>query len=93
MRDPSGRAKTGATPAEEVYRLVVQCCCAAGGLAGLWLGFLAGLGRPGSPDADAALAAVLVPIGWRVAAGVITGALVAGAVSAAIWGLRPAIRR
>lgn len=90
MRDPSGRAKTGATPAEEVYRLVVQCCCAAGGLAGLWVGFLAVLGTRGGPDADSALAAVLVPVGWRVVAGVVIGALVAWAVSAAIPWLRPA---
>jgi hypothetical protein len=93
VRDPSDPTGAKATPAEEAYRLLVQCCCAVGGLAGLWLGFLAGLGRPGSPDADAALAAVLVPVGWRVAAGVITGALVAGAVAAAIAWLRPAGRR
>lgn len=88
MRDPSGRAKTAATTAEEVYRLVAQCCCAAGGVAGLWLGFLAGLGKRGGPDAG--LATVLLPVGWRVAAGVVAGALVAWAVSAAIPWLRPA---
>lgn len=78
--------------AGEVYRLVVQCCCAAGGLTGLWLGFLAALGTRGGPDADAALLAVMVPVGWRVAAGVVAGALVAWAVRAAIPGLRPASR-
>ena len=93
MRDPSETTGARATPVEEAYRLLVQCCCAAGGLVGLWLGFLAGLGRPGSPEGDAALAAVLVPVGWRVATGVIAGALVAGAVSAAIEWLRPAGRR
>ena len=73
--------------------LVVQICCAVGGLAGLWLGFLACLGKRGGPDADAALLAVLVPVGWRVAAGVVIGAMVAWAAFAAIPWLRPAGRR
>ncbi|HEU5109498.1 MAG TPA: hypothetical protein VFT95_13225 [Micromonosporaceae bacterium] len=92
MRDPSERAEKRAAPAGEVYRLVVQGCCAAGGLAGLWLGFLAALGRRGDPDAGAALAAVILPVGWRVAAGVIIGALVAWAASVAIPWLRAAPR-
>jgi hypothetical protein len=75
-----------------VPNLLVQICCAAGGLAGLWLGFLAGLGKRGGPDADAALLAVMIPVGWRVAAGVIIGAMVAWAASAAIPWLRPAPR-
>ena len=69
--------------------LLAECCCATGGLIGLWLGFLAGLGKRGGPDADAALAAALATIGWRVAAGVIAGALVAWAVAAAIqWAVK-----
>ena len=90
MRDPSGRANVRASPAGEVYRLMAQCCCAAGGLAGLSLGFLAALGERGGPDADAALLALMVPVGWRVVAGVAVGALVDWTVTAAISRLRRA---
>ena len=93
MRDPGQLANAGGAAAGEAYRLLAQCCCAAGGLAGLWLGFLAGLGKPGGPDAGAALLGVMVPVGSRVAAGVVAGALVAWAVAALIPRLRPVVGR
>jgi len=93
VRYPGQLANTGGATAGEAYRLLAQCCCAAGGLAGLWLGFLAGLGKPGGSDAGAALLRVMVPVGWRVAAGVVAGALVAWWVAALIARLRPAVGR
>jgi hypothetical protein len=74
---------------EELRRLVGQALCAAGGLGGLWLGFLAAPRHSPSTDLLTSFAEVLVPVGWHVAAGVLTGALMAWAASMAVPWLRP----
>jgi hypothetical protein len=75
--------------AEEARRLVLQCCCAAGGLAGLWLGFWAAPKHDSSPRLLEALAQVLVPVGLHVGLGVVAGALVAWLAMVAVPALRP----
>jgi hypothetical protein len=74
---------------EEARRFMLQFVCAAGGLAGLWLGFLAAPKRSSSTQLLPAFAEVLLPVGWRVAAGVVAGALVAWTLSIAVPSLRP----
>lgn len=74
------------------YRLLVQFCCGAGGLGGLWLGFLATLGKPASAGSGAALAGVLVPMGWRVVLGAVAGACVASLLRAVVSRVRAAGR-
>jgi hypothetical protein len=74
---------------EELRRFVLQLLCAAGGLAGLWLGFLAAPKDSPSAGLASSLAEVLVPVGWRVGAGVLAGAFLAWTVSIAIPWLRP----
>jgi hypothetical protein len=77
---------------EALHHLVVQGCCAAGGLTGLWLGFIAAPKRGASPDLPAALAEVLLPVGWRVGAGVLAGALAAWLLGGAFRWLQPGER-
>jgi hypothetical protein len=72
--------------------LLAQACCAAGGVTGLWLGFLAELGQPGSAGARGALTDVLLPVGWRVVAGVLAGAGVAWLLNATVLRARPPAR-
>jgi hypothetical protein len=74
--------------AEELRRLALQCCCAAGGLAGLWFGFLAAPKQDSSPHLLDALAQVLVPVGWRVGLGVLLGAVAAWLLVAIVPALR-----
>jgi hypothetical protein len=74
---------------EELRRFVGQALCAAGGLTGLWLGFLAAPRHSPSTSLVTSFAEVLVPVGWHVGAGVLAGALLAWTVSLAIPWLRP----
>ena len=68
--------------------LLAQCCCAAGGLAGLWLGFLAAPKEAGSAHVLRALAEVLVPVAWHVGIGVLAGVLVAWMLIVTVAGLQ-----
>jgi hypothetical protein len=79
--------------AEEIRRLVMHFCCALGGLAGLWLGFLAAPKHGGSAQLLPALGEVLMPVGWRVGAGVAAGALVAWTLAVAVPWLQVSGRR
>lgn len=74
--------------ADELRRLALQCCCAAGGLAGLWFGFLAAPKRDSSPHLVEALGQVLVPVGWRVGLGVLLGAAAAWLLTVIVPALR-----
>ena len=74
---------------DEARRLVLQSCCAAGGLAGLWLGFLAAPKHDSSPRLLEAMAEVLVPVAWHVGLGVLAGASAAGLLLVALPALRP----
>ena len=64
--------------------LLAQCCCAAGGLAGLWLGFLAAPKEAGSAHVLRGLAQVLIPVAWHVGIGVLAGVLVAWMLTVAV---------
>jgi hypothetical protein len=86
---PDEKPSLRAALAEEARRLVLQGCCAAGGLAGLWLGFWAAPKHDSSPRLLEALAQVLVPVGSHVGLGVLAGALVAWLAMVAVPALRP----
>ena len=77
---------------EALHRLVVQGFCAGGGLTGLWLGFQAAPKQGASAHLPAALAEVMLPVGWRVAAGVLAGAVAAWLVAATFPRLGPGAR-
>jgi len=70
---------------------LVQACCAAGGVAGLVLGFVAALGQASDPRFASALAAVLVPVGLHVVAGVLAGAFAAWLLLTAIRAVADAV--
>ena len=76
---------TSRAPDDRFMRnLLAQCCCAAGGLGGLWLGFLAAPKEAGSAHVLRALAQVLIPVAWHVGIGVLTGVLVAWMLTVAV---------
>jgi hypothetical protein len=62
--------------------LVMQSCCAIGGVIGLWFGCLAALGR--TSNSGPAFVEVMLPVTWRVGLGVLVGACVAWVMCVAV---------